>query len=70
LSFGLITQNQRIESLLRNLWLMMAITTTALLALKPLLPMLDQDLSMTIPFFAPINLAFAFVFWIRAHELR
>jgi len=68
LTFGLITQSQRIETLLRTLWLTMAVTTIGLLLLKPILPMLDQDLSMTIPFFAPINLAFAFVFWKRSSQ--
>lgn len=70
LSLGLIKQSQRMETVLRMLWLTMAVSTVGLLLLKPILPILDQDLSMTVPLFAPINLAFAFVFWRRARNTQ
>jgi hypothetical protein len=68
LTFGLITQHTRIETLLRTCWSTMAMTTVGLLLLKPLLPALDQDLSMTATLFAPINIAFALTFHLRARR--
>jgi Domain of unknown function (DUF4105) len=66
LTFGLLKQSARIETLLRNLWLTLAASTLLWLALKVVVPALDQDVSMTATLIAPINLAFAFVFWKRA----
>ena len=66
LTFGLLKQSARIEALLRNLWLTLAASTVLWLAFKTVVPALDQDVSMTATLIAPINLAFAFVFWKRA----
>lgn len=65
LTFGLLKPRPAIESVLRAIWLTVAATTVLLLIAKPIVPALDQDISMTATLIAPINLAFAYVFWKR-----